>query len=385
MTRITSSPLQRIIKGASAKGPNAMTTILQQQFAASATFVKRKLEDSHAETTPRAANTLAFNDEDQALVEECNRALRAWRSSADYQAFRASLPKCDIEQVKAYLDSVLRGPIFARTLELSTSPSLSSLVPQSISVGLAGQIELLVGAYASFGYMVNLSTDGGRAVYLLGALAEGLDITIDISEQVGLWLDKVDDVSGSYIGGELEVDEGVGVSGFLLLHKDDPKAVMIDIDEGIGDGAAGLEFYMLAHGTSDNPVAQPPKSHMLILTNLECVNAGENKGDGHDDVYLKFTIDGDDDTEYRYPTYDNYGMKPGDKDGNWALGRSIWLDSKASIEVWDNDDTNDDKRFTFTINVSDFSGVGSSHAKTYDQKSSSAEYKLTAYLMDLNA
>jgi len=266
-----------------------MTHILQQQFAAPAAFVQQRLEERQgdtAELTVAAASAAAdFNaglsEADRALIEESDRALKTWRASAEHQAFLAALPERTVDELRDYLDGVVRGPIFARTLELSTSPSLSSLVPQSISVGLAGQIEVIVGAYASFGYMIDVSLDGaGSAVYLLGALAEGAEVGIDIAEQVGLWLDKVDDVSGSYIGGELEVDEAVGITGFVLLDKGKPKAVMIDVDEGIGDGASALEFYMLTYETSHDPVAQPPATHMVILSNLSCKEAGEGKGDG---------------------------------------------------------------------------------------------------------
>ncbi|MBA3879351.1 MAG: hypothetical protein C0500_06520 [Sphingobium sp.] len=358
-----------------------MSDILYQQMAAPAAFVRDQLAAGTGATAAAEAAP-QLGDEERALIAELNQAVKAWRATPEAQAFIASLPQRNVEEVREYLHNVVRGPHFARTIELSASHSLSSLIPQSISIGLAGQIELLVGIYGSIGYIDDLTLDGGNsAIYLLGALAEGLDATIDVSAQAGLWTDAVDDASGSYVGGELEVDEGVGLSGFVLLKKEVVKAAMVDADGGIGDGASALEFYMLTHETSHGPVAQSPASHMLILSNLLCRDASES---GHDEVYLKFSIDGSD-TVYRYPTWDYYSMNPDDSDKNWALGRSIWLNSKVEVSIWDSDDGNDDELHSFKINVSDFSGTGSSHAKTYQSEGKHEDYHLTAYLMDLNA
>jgi hypothetical protein len=357
-----------------------MPDILAAQLAGPIDYAKHQLAVADAAARPPATTLSA---EDQALLAELAAAARGWRESDEGQAFLASLGGLTAEQVRAELEAVVRGPRFEKARKFSLG-----LLPKAISLGVAGQAELLLGVYGSVGYIHDLSLElAGGGLYLLLATAEGLEGAVDVSVQVGIWTESTDEVSGKYIGGELDADDVFGLSGFLLLDDEDPKACLIDIDGGIADGASKLEFHMWAHNHgSSGPVSQAPASKMLILETLQCFDTSEN---GHDEVYLTFEIDGDSSALYRYPTWNYYAMKPGAPEGKWNLGRSVWCETRVDVIVYDQDSSRhpdrSDQIASFTIRTSDFAGVGSSHKKTYSAGQNGGSYQLTAYLMDLTA
>jgi hypothetical protein len=358
-----------------------MSSILSRQFAAHAASLRAQPEAAPRPATSRSAATL-----DTASVQAFARELRQWRASPEASAFAASLGGRDVEEIRAYLEGVARGPHFAETRKFSLGGLLSGLIPKAFSIGFAGQIELGIGLYGSVGYIHDLSLEGAGGVYLLGADAKGLEAAADLSIQGGLWMKPSDEVSGSYTGGGLDIDDVFGVSGFVLREEDDedPKAYLVDIDGGIADGATKLKFHMWTYGIGHDPVAQKPAGHMVILKSLQCLDTSES---GHDEVYLSFTIDGGD-TQYRYPTWSYYAMKPGDADAVWNLGRSVWCDKKTDVSVYDHDSSVGinaaDLIASFTVNVADFAGTGDSHQKAYKYAKGGTSYTLTAYLMDLS-
>ncbi|WP_439571481.1 hypothetical protein [Sphingomonas sp.] len=356
-----------------------MTEILKAQFAAPAAYVRAQLAaDATDDVTPTPR---PIDPKQRAVLDAIVRAVSEWRKSPEGDAFLASLDRRGADEVRAELDALVRGPRFDAVRKFSLG---LGLLPQSVSIGFAGQIELLVGLYGSFGYIADLALSGGDSgLYLLGALAEGVDATADIAIQVGLWMNAVSDVPGSYKGAELEGDEGIGASGFTLSKDDDVKAILVDFDAGVGDGVAGLQFHMWTFAGSPNPVAQKPGTYMVILDQLHCQKASES---GHDEVYLTFTVDGDSSTVYRYPTWGYYAMKPGDSDAIWNLGRSVWCDKRVDVTVYDSDyPSDDDVIATFSFEPASFGGFGAAHSKSPSGSGSGGKYSLTAYLMDLAA
>lgn len=365
-----------------------MTSIFSGQFAAPIDAARKTLAARQAAGVPISPVPVASLDQhQQAVLSAFESALRQWRESPEGSTFVATLNSQDVASIKAHLDAVVQGPMFDETRRLSLGGLLSGWIPKAISIGFAGQIELFVGLYGSLGYIADLSLDNpSSGVYLLGAAAEGIDASLDLSIQGGLWMDAVDDVSGSYKGGELDADEGLGLSGFTLFADDDLKAVLIDLDAGISDGASGLEFHMWTYGIGHDPVAQKPAANMVILELLQCYKTSET---GHDEVYLTFTIDGDTATVYRYPTWSYYAMNAGGSEDAWALGRSIWCNSSVDVSIYDHDSSvgvnNADLIGSFSIKVSDFTDTGDDFAKGYSSSSHGANYVLTAYKLDLTA
>lgn len=322
-------------------------------------------------------------DATQALLAELAAALREWRASPEGQAFLASFATRSADEIRAQLDALVRGPHFDAVRKFSLKGWLADFLPKSLTVGFSGQIELGIGAYGSIGYITDLTLEDRQGgLYLLLADGEGLEGAADVSIQVGVWKKSADEVSGKYTGGEADGGDIIDGSVFALFEDEDRQAVLVDIDVGIADGLSALKYHMHTHVFgSSGPIAQAPASHMLILETLQCLDTSES---GHDEVYLKFAIDGATE-QYRYPTWSYYPMKPGGASGSWNLGRSVWCDEQVEVSVYDMDETSsDDLIASFTVKPSDFSAAGESHGKPYKYDKGGTKYTLTAYLMDLS-
>jgi hypothetical protein len=345
--------------------------------------------------TRQSVNLSAWSPVARELVAEVQRAMTAWNASPEGQAFRSSVHQEGLQGIKRQFDALLSGPGFARTRDLVASVSIGDLplIPKSISIGAAAQADLFIGGYGAAGYAVDLADINdlntmikNSVVCFYEAISEGIDAGADVAIQVGLWTETTADMAGYYWGVELEVDEGGGFAGFGLASKEDSidlDAVLIDITAGLADGVDGLEFWAQTHRIY-NPVAQTTASRMLLLTQLQCYNI--NSVTGHDEVYLTFVPDGG--VKYNYPTWNYYAMTDDQSqpECKWAVGRSIWFDSKVQVDAWDGND----HLGGWTITSGDFSNT-----TTYQQTSTrdgsisngwnEIQYALTAVLIDLNA
>lgn len=251
---------------------------------------------------------------------------------------------------------------------------------KAITLGFAGQIDLGIGIYASFGYAVqfpNPFTSG--AFYLSGAVTEGIDAGADVAIQLGAWASEPLDLGGYYNGQEVMVDDTLGIGGWTFEQDEDLVGAAVDLALGVEDGGDEAEFYTLVWALDSDgvyPVAQQPADHLLILSNLTCLNTKES---GHDEVYFLFTPDGGDVT-YRYPSSKYYSMSADSKDPehSWNTGRSVKFNQYVDIQLLDDGD----QLGTFRFNLSDFSG-STPVTKTSDIKEglNEIEYKFTASLI----
>jgi hypothetical protein len=329
-----------------------------------------------AAQSPKAATA---SPAEAALVQEAQQAFAAWLATPDGEFCKALMRAGNYEPVVEALQALANGSAFARTRELATV-SIDPLDYEAFSLGMVVQADIILGIYASAGYICDFDNiSGTSSVYICGAISGGFDIGADVGGQVGFWKKSVAQVDGFYIGGEVIIDDGPGLSAlglFNLLSDEDYQALLIDAEGGFNDGVDGLAFGMLSYGRDTGPVVQKQASHFLILGTLTCINQRES---GHDEVYLKFTADNG--TTFRYPTNKYYSMSDDSGDYNtWNLGRSVWFDSKVKVDLFDGGDTIG----SMTFNFSDFSGPNSSKTVTSKQSYGvfqTIEYSLAAKLI----
>jgi hypothetical protein len=364
-----------------------MYDVIKSQLASPIHKVAHKLKQSPKSRAAREPGRSSWSAGEKAILAEARRALKAWSDSPEGKTARAALSGQDAEGFRLVFSHLLEGPYFARTRELlAAQPKASdiSFPIKSISIGIAGQVDLGVGVYGSIGYAADWDDIKNTSViYLLGAGTLGLDIGGDIAPfQAGIWKDSTSDMDRFYWGVEVIIDDGAGLAGLGLAtdkEGEDLVALLVDLTGGVNDGVDGLLFYSYTFGFTHGPVQQPPQQYLLILNTLQCTDTKALTG--HDEINLTFACDTG--VNYRYPTWNYYAMSDdsSDPDSKWNLGRSVWYNSYVTVQLWDSG-SRVGPSVTFT--TEDLPEVGSSKTLPIQQKGDigngwvGIDYSLTA-------
>ncbi|MFD0895055.1 hypothetical protein KBB96_03430 [Luteolibacter ambystomatis] len=346
--------------------------------------IRHHLSESRA-TKSADASAPAIPAELRGILSRAAVRLKEWQATPEGQAELAALKNSDsaadlTNRLRTLYSSEVVKP-FTDELAAKAAADFDGIdFPiKAITLGLAGQIDIGIGIYASFGYAVQFPNPfKSGAFYLSGAFTEGLEIGFDVAIQIGAWANEPMDLGGYYNGQEIMIDDTIGLGGWSFEQDEEVAGVAVDLALGAEDGGDEAEFYTLVWALDSDgtyPVAQQPADHMLILTTLTCLNTRES---GHDEVYFLFTPDGGDVT-YRYPSSKYYSMSADsdDPEHSWNTGRSVKFNQYVDIQLLDDGD----ELGTFRFNLSDFNG--SSVTKTSDVKDglNEIEYTFTATLV----
>lgn len=294
-------------------------------------------------------------------------ALAKFRATEEYAALMADLPGMNLYQLQHRLEAVLNGPHFAPLLEMMRQPEsfsvdLSDMVPKAVSLGLLAEAVVFVGLSGSVGYVMNIHADGS-GIYAGGAFDAGIDAGFEGDVCIGFWREQVDDLSGVYVGEEVDVDDVIGVTEATFLHDDELALAFIGFDLGIEDGMENTDFYFTEFGLGRAPIYQPGDAAYLVqLRTLTC----ENSKDNYDTVYFEFLAD-DDSTEYRYPAWDGYVMCEEHRDEKfyqWGVGLIVKFNSKLILRMHVGDHTMND----WNIYPSTIGSAGSTSTIQWDEK-----------------
>jgi hypothetical protein len=75
----------------------------------------------------------------------------------------------------------------------------------------------------------------------------------------------------------------------------------------------------------------------IELTTITCLNTSER---GHDEVYIKYTVDGG--REDRFPDKGSHSMSPDSSDNTWTVNLPISFSDSAIIALYDEDTLGDE-------------------------------------------
>lgn len=328
-----------------------------------------------------------------ALRQAAADALKAYRTSPEYQALQADLPKMNLLQLQQRMEAALNGPHFAPMLALMRQPGafdvtikgvvekvLDYLIPNAVSLGVLAQAVLVLGLSGSAGYVVNVDLSNFKSgVYVGGAFDAGIDAGIEGDAVLGFWANSVGDLDGVYVGGEVDIDDGTGLTAAAFDHDDDLGLIFVGIDLGIDDGFENTDFYFFEFDIGHEPIYQPGDATYLVqFTTMTCLNSKDN----FDTVYVEFFQDGGD-TAYRFPAWNGNQMC---EQGNgpyyeWDLGLIAKFNSSLTVRLHVGDYTMSKDQ---TITANDFNGVGGTYTlPPWDDKIGvdEIEYTLEAQLL----
>lgn len=300
-----------------------------------------------------------------ALEEAAAAALAAYRASPEHAALVADLPGLGLDELQARLKEALEGPHFAAMLERLRRPAdedPDDFLPKAVSLGVMGQVVLILGLSGSVGYVMDISiTNSNPGVYVGGAFDVGIDAGLQAEVCLGLWRESTDDLAGVYVGEEVDVDDGTGLTEATFLNDDELGLMLVGIDLGLDDGMENTDFYFFEFGLDREPTYQPGEATYLVqLGTLSC----ENSKDNYDTVYFEFLQDGES-TVYRYPAWDGYQMcesQENDTYSSWDVGLIIKFNSSFTLRLHIGDEVMDDVTFP----ISGFSGLNQVRYYTFD-------------------
>ncbi|MBV0911698.1 hypothetical protein [Anianabacter salinae] len=304
-----------------------------------------------------------------ALRKAAAEALAAYKASAEYAALQAKLPTMNLLELQSHLAHALNGPHFAPLLETSRTMSLDvdleGLIPKAVSLGVSGQVVFGIGVSGSVGYIVDLNvSDFASAIYVGGAVDVGADGGIQGDACVGFWTNTIEDMSGWYVGEEIDIDDALGVMEATYLKDEELALAFVGVTLGFDDGFENSNYYFNNIALGHAPIYQSGEfSHMVQLNSLSC----ENSKDNWDTCYIEFYSDGDSSTLYRYPAWDGYQLSESQRDDaitSWGVGEIIKFNSNFSIKLHVGDHTMPTK----TVSLSSFNGQYSTTSVTFDDK-----------------
>lgn len=294
-------------------------------------------------------------------------ALASYRESADYRDLMANLASLNLEQLQTRLASALEGPHFAPLTELLRDPAqldldLGDFIPKAISFGLLAQIVLFIGVSGGVGYIKNIDPGNSEnAIYFGGAFDDGIDAGIEGDICLGFWTNAVDDMSGVYVGGEVDIDDTIGVTVATFLQDEEPALAFVGVDLGVDDGIENEDFYFFHIDTGSNPIYQPGDATYLVqLQTLTCVDSKDN----YDTVKFTFQQDGDTSTTFHYPAWDGFQMAEAKNDSavsTWNVGAILKFNEKIVLTLQVGDYTLP----SVTIWPTDFPGTSQPNPNPY--------------------
>lgn len=308
-----------------------------------------------------------------ALRQATQEALLSYRASADYRELLADMPSFDLAQLQSRCAAVLNGPYFASLKERlrdldSLDIDLGDFIPKAISFGLLGQIVVGIGLSGSVGYVENLdSSNDEAAVFFGGAFDVGIDAGIQGDICIGFWTNDVSDLNGLYVGGEVDVDDGTGITVAMFLQDEEPALALVGVDMGVDDGIENEDFYFFHIDVGSNPIYQPGDAQYLIqLQKLTCDKSYGN----YDHVTFSFQQDGNADT-YHFPAWDGFQMAESQNDpsvNTWNVGAILKFNNYINLTLYVADPASVSDKIavkTLTIWPTDFPGLYVSNSNPY--------------------
>jgi hypothetical protein len=225
---------------------------------------------------------------------------------------------------------------------------LDDFMPKAVSIGFMAEIVLIVGAGFGTGTVMNLDvSDASPSVYVGGSLDVGVEAGIEGDLCVGFWREAVDDLNGVYVGEEIDVDDGVGLTEAAFLKDDELGLIFLGADLGIEDGFENADYYFTHFGIGHEPIYQPGDATCLVQFNsMKCLDSKDN----YDSIYLEYMQDSDT-TLYRYPAWDSFQMAESGNDPTydlWQVGLVAKFDSSITLRLHVGDYTFDDQKVTLS-------------------------------------
>ena len=334
-----------------------MNSTLQSQLAPFFNKCYENLSSAHPVASTQA--TPEISSQTKEVLAEASRAMKQWETSPEGQAKLRAMEGMTLVEIQQELIALLQSPIFAPTLELISKPSFPILKHpiQSVSAALKVEVDFLVGFSGSIGVaidpqqLIQFLKDPRQGsltyvTFLTGWINDGLDSSAITGIEIGVSGSAPNDISGFSKGFEgtidiisdlLENPEIPGLTGQIYKGSSEGSwGATVGLVWGAGMGLERARSYTFILTNSDlqlPPIYQPDADHMLIITQITCINANRNP----DGVYFYFTPDGG--TQYRYPTWDHRFMTDDDNDPayyqTWYPGRSVKFNDSVTVALWD--------------------------------------------------
>lgn len=346
------------------------------------------------QTAPSAPAAGTFSGLDGAMIAEAGRALKDWATSPEGKAVIAEARGLPPEEAAECMSAAFASENIGEIIK----KIIAKLPIKAVSIGLLGQVELLVGISGSIGYAIDLGDSGEtRAIYAGGGIVEGVDAGGEAAVVLGLWAESTSNINGFYVGAGVDITDGAGFDAVAFASKSDDdagdddggginwkdaKMVFIGVDIGLEDGGEAEEYYFFTHTMTKYPVYQEggTYNYMMCFDNLNCVKSKDNT----DTVFLLYTVDGNS-TVYQYPIWGGIKMTESKKKPNysqWVCGNMVRFNSSVTATLHVGNFTMP----AITFSTSDFNGLysqsGSKTTKaTTDVGINHIEYNLNARLV----
>ena len=352
-------------------------TLIRQDLAAMAAEAELTLPE------PAPRDGRAEHETEQrlhpAVQQAAHEALAGFRASPEHAALIADLPAMNLHQLRFRLQALLEGPHFEplfatirSAAELDIDPT--DMIPKAISLGAMVQGVLVVGLSGSVGYVTDIDLKNGNSgIYVGGAIDIGAEAGLELAACLGFWRNPVDKLKGTYVGEEVDIDDGLGLDEAAFTNDDELALIFIGFDLGLDDGMENTDYYFFEFDPSAPPIYQPGNATYLVqLWSMQC----ENSKDDWDTIYFEFLQD-DDSTVYRFPAWDGYAMcQPDNTDNpipgatrntinpcsNWSVGLVIKFNSSFKLRLHIGDQTMADT----TITAGDYVEGGGHFQVTWD-------------------
>ncbi len=293
---------------------------------------------------------------DAAFIQAINDDLTAWAASSLGQQVISTTDPSDLEDL---LKEALLSTAFSKV----AAKIKSEEKVKAVSLGVMASAEIFAGITGAFGVAINrsdfqfvgMSSDPDQvtsSIFAGGGFVEGVEDGIQGTLALGIWFEDAGEISGFYVGEEIDVDDGLGVTAVALAGRDDKddfkdeegnvvmdkaKVLYVGIDVGIADGTEAEELYYFSGTMSQMPVSQSGDyNHMAILDDLHCHDAlsPDNVDEGEKDhVYIEYTVD-DEDTVYRYPIWNTIEMAEGGGLDHWTCGNAIKFNNSFTVSLY---------------------------------------------------
>lgn len=289
---------------------------------------------------------------DSGLQQAISDDLLDWASTSEGKEVIATSDPKDLEDL-------LKDALFSTAFSKTAAQLQSMEKIKAISFGLMGQADIFVGIEGSFGVAINRSDfnfigidsdpdDVTSSIFAGAGFVEGVEDGIEGTLAIGIWFEDASEISGFYVGEEIDVADGVGITAAAFAGRDDKdefkdddgnvlldkaKVIFLGIDVGIDNGTEADEIYLFSGVMSNLPVSQSGDyNHMAVLDALTCHDALSPDKNSKDHVYIEYTVD-DEDTVYRYPIWNTIEMSETDLN-EWHCGNAIKFNSKFNVKLY---------------------------------------------------
>ncbi|MFK7903507.1 MAG: hypothetical protein AB8B69_00205, partial [Chitinophagales bacterium] len=341
---------------------------------------------------------------DSDFIQAVNDDLTEWAKSSLGQEVIATTDPSDLE-------SLLKDALISTAFSKVAAKLQSEEKVKAISLGLMAEAEIFMGISGAFGVAMNRSDfafvgmggqdpdDVTSSIFAGGGFVEGVEDGIQGTLAIGIWFEDAGDISGLYVGEEVDIDDGLGITAVALAGKDDKddfkdeegnvvmdkaKVLFLGIDVGISDGTEADELYYFSGTMSQEPVSQSGDyNHYAVLDDLHCHDAlsTDNANSGKDHVYIEYKVDNEP-TIYRYPIWNTIEMNEKELD-HWYCGNAIKFNESFTVTLYvGTGSSSQDKIQSRTYSMSDFTDNTNTYHTFEKEGLHQVDYYLHAILQD---